>query len=65
MPRAKGVNEWDVLKGHIKMARYLGVSVRTLQRWIQRGLKIPGNPRPICTRGQLMRAVHNMQESEK
>lgn len=59
------LSELDVLKGHAKMAEYLDVSVRTLQRWIQRGLKIPGNPRPICTRGELMRAVLAMNNSEK
>jgi hypothetical protein len=58
-------SEWDVLKGHAKMARYLDVSVRTLQRWVKRGLVIPGNPRPICTRGELMRAVMAMNKSEE
>jgi hypothetical protein len=68
MPRARSrqlPSEWDVLKGHAAMAKYLQVSVRTLQRWIQRGLKIPGNPRPICTRGQLIRAMDAYKQELK
>ena len=64
MRRQTPVGEWDVLKGHEAMADYLRVSVRTLQRWVKRGLKIPGNPRPICTRGELVRAVAAMTKGE-
>ena len=58
-------SEWDVLKGYAEMAEYIGVELRTFQRWVKRGLIIPGNPRPICTRGELMQAIRNMKNGEK
>ena len=57
-------SEWDILKGHKKMAACVGVELRTFQRWLKRGLVIPGNPRPICTRGELMRAIRAMKNGK-